>query len=210
LLYDQIYSALTLGGSKHTDPVSLRPEMHPYTIYIDGVSKAFAATGVRVGWTFGPDRVIQKMRAILSHVGAWAPKPEQIATAKLMQNEAEVDSIIAHHRAMITERVEALRKGFVALKSEGYPVDAIPAEGAMYLTVKIDLQGRTLPNGTTLGDAEDVTLFLIREAKLGLVPFYAFGASRQNAWFRISVGTLKMAEIPAIFENLRIALAFTR
>jgi aspartate aminotransferase len=210
LLYDQIYSALTLGGSKHTDPVSLRPEMRPYTIFIDGVSKAFAATGVRVGWTFGPDRVIQKMRAILSHVGAWAPKPEQIATAKLMQNEAEVDRIIAHHRAMITERVEALRQGFVALKSEGYPVDAIPAEGAMYLTVKIDLQGRTLPNGTVLGDAEDVTLFLIREAKLGLVPFYAFGASRQNAWFRISVGTLKMADIPAIFENLRAALAFTR
>ncbi|HEX2616680.1 MAG TPA: aminotransferase class I/II-fold pyridoxal phosphate-dependent enzyme, partial [Flavobacteriales bacterium] len=49
LLYDQIYAALTLNGSTHTDPVSLRPAMRPYTLYIDGASKAFAATGVRVG-----------------------------------------------------------------------------------------------------------------------------------------------------------------
>lgn len=209
LLYDQIYSALTLGNTTHTDPVSLRPEMRPYTIYIDGVSKAFAATGVRVGWAFGPERIIQKMRAILSHVGAWAPKPEQVATAKLLKNETEVDSIIAHHRAMITERVTALYEGFSALKAEGFPVDAIPAEGAMYLTVKIDLQGRTAPDGSVITDAEAVTLFLIREAKVGLVPFYAFGADRNHAWFRISVGTLQMSEIPFIFDNLRKALAFT-
>ncbi len=183
--------------------------MRPYTIYIDGVSKAFAATGVRVGWAFGPERIIQKMRAILSHVGAWAPKPEQVATAKLLKNETEVDSIIAHHRAMITERVTALYEGFSALKAEGFPVDAIPAEGAMYLTVKIDLQGRTAPDGSVITDAEAVTLFLIREAKVGLVPFYAFGADRNHAWFRISVGTLQMSEIPFIFDNLRKALAFT-
>lgn len=206
LLYDQIYSALTLGGTTHTDPVTLRPGMRPFTIYIDGVSKAFAATGVRVGWAFGPERIMQKMHSILGHVGAWAPKPEQIATARLLKQDAVVDGIITHHKAMISERVEALYAGFAAMKQEGFPVDAIPAEGAMYLTVKIDLQGRTLPDGTALKDAEDVTLFLIREAKLGLVPFYAFGASRQHPWFRASVGTLRMADIPGIFAGLRKAL----
>jgi aspartate aminotransferase len=210
LLYDQIYSALTLGGSKHCDPVSLRPAMRPYTIFIDGVSKAFAATGVRVGWAFGPDRVIQKMRAILSHVGAWAPKPEQVATARLLEQETVVDGIIDHHRAMITERVNALYDGFIALRDEGFPVNAIPAEGAMYLTVKIDLQGRTDASGAVLKDAEDVTLFLIREAKLGLVPFYAFGASRNDPWFRISVGTLRPEDVPGIFDNLRKALTSVR
>jgi aspartate aminotransferase len=209
LLYDQIYSALTLRGTKHIDPVSLRPEMRPYTVFVDGVSKAFAATGVRVGWTFGPERVVAKMRAILSHVGAWAPKPEQIATARLLQNEAETDRIIQHHREMVTERVDALHAGFSKMKSEGFPVDSIQAEGAMYLTVKIDLMGMTLPNGKVVGDAEDVTHFLLEEANLGLVPFYAFGALRSNPWFRISVGTLRPEQVPVIFDNLRKALAFT-
>ena len=54
--------------------------MKNYTIYIDGISKAFAATGVRVGWAFGPQKLMAKMKAILSHVGAWSPKAEQVAT----------------------------------------------------------------------------------------------------------------------------------
>lgn len=207
LLYDQIYAALMLNGHTHVDPVSLRPEMRSYTIYIDGVSKAFAATGVRVGWAFGPERIMQRMHSLLGHIGAWAPKPEQIATARLLKQDAVVDGIMAQHRAMITERVEALNAGFVAMRDDGFPVDAIPAEGAIYLTVKVDLQGKTLADGNTLNDAEDVTLFLIREARVGLVPFYAFGASRNHPWFRISVGTLRMEEVPMIFENLRKALA---
>lgn len=207
LLYDQIYSALTLGDTVHVDPVSLRPEMRPYTIFIDGVSKAFAATGVRVGWAFGPERIMQKMHSLLGHIGAWAPKPEQIATASLLKQVAVVDDIIAGHLVQISERVDALYAGFQALKADGFPVDAIPAEGAMYLTVKIDLQGRTLKDGTVLGDAEDVAMFLIRTANVGLVPFYAFGAQRNDPWCRISVGTLRMDEVPMIFANLRKALA---
>jgi len=207
LLYDQIYSALTLGDTVHVDPVSLRPEMRPYTIFIDGVSKAFAATGVRVGWAFGPERIMQKMHSLLGHIGAWAPKPEQIATARLLKQDAVVDAIIDGHLHMIAERVDALYTGFQALKAEGFPVYAIPAEGAMYLTVQFDLIGRTLPDGTVFNDAEDITLFLIREAMVGMVPFYAFGAPRNDPWFRISVGTLRMEDVPGIFENLRKALA---
>jgi len=210
LLYDQIYSALTLRGSKHVDPVSLRPEMRPYTIYIDGISKAFAATGVRVGWAFGPNKVIAKMRALLSHVGAWSPKPEQIATAKFLANKHAVSATILRHRDMIAERVDKLYNGFSALREIGFPVDVIQAEGAMYLTVKIDLIGRTTPDGEILKDAEDVTMYLIRAAKVGMVPFYAFGASRQNPWFRISVGTLKMEQISDVIDGMRIALSSFR
>jgi aspartate aminotransferase len=117
-----------------------------------------------------------------------------------------VDGIIAGHLAQISERVDALYAGFQAMKADGFPVDAIPAEGAMYLTVKIDLQGRTLKDGTVLGDAEEVAMFLIRTANVGLVPFYAFGADRNDPWCRISVGTLRMDEVPMIFQNLRKAL----
>ncbi len=207
LLYDQIYWALTLGKSKHYDPVSLRPEMREYTVYVDGISKAFAATGVRVGWAFGPTRVIAKMKALLSHVGAWSPKPEQIATAAFLQREDAVEATIQKHRDMISERVNKLFNGFSALREVGYPVDAIQAEGAMYLTVKIDLVGKTTSDGELLQDAQDVTMFLIKKAKVGIVPFYCFGASRQSPWFRISVGTLKTESISVVIENLREALS---
>lgn len=207
LLYDQIYSALTLGKTKHYDPVSLRPEMREYTIYVDGISKAFAATGVRVGWAFGPTKVIAKMKALLSHVGAWAPKPEQIATAAFLNRTEAVNATIQKHRDMISERVNKLFNGFSALREIGYPVDAIQAEGAMYLTVKIDLIGKTTNEGDLLKDAQDVTMFLIKNAGVGIVPFYCFGGSRLSPWFRISVGTLKTESISVVIDNLRAALS---
>ena len=86
LMYDQIYWALTYGDVKHYDPVSLRPEMRNYTVFVDGISKSLSATGVRVGWAMGPAFIIDKMKAILSHVGAWAPKAEQLATARYISN----------------------------------------------------------------------------------------------------------------------------
>ncbi len=208
LLYDQIYWTLTHGDTVHVDPVSIRPEMKEYTIYIDGISKAFAATGVRVGWTFGPNQVIQKMKALLSHIGAWAPKPEQIATARFLNNDSVVEQVIQKHRKMIFKRVEGLYKGFLDLKQEGLPVEAIRTEGAMYLTVKIDLIGRSSSEGKIFKDAEDVTMFLIKEAKIGIVPFYCFGASRQSPWFRISVGTLKTEDVPTVIENLQMTLNY--
>jgi aspartate aminotransferase len=180
--------------------------MRDYTVYVDGISKAFAATGVRVGWAFGPNRVMAKMRALLSHVGAWSPKPEQIATAAFLDHEEAVEATINKHRDMISERVSKLYNGFSALREVGFPVDAIEAEGAMYLTVKIDLIGKTTTDGQLLKDAEDVTMFLIKQAKVGIVPFYCFGASRQSPWFRISVGTLKTEDISQVMENLRAAL----
>src|SRR5204863_6118262 len=60
LLYDQIYWTLTYGQVQHYNPVSLRPEMKEFTIFIDGISKSFASTGVRVGWAMGPAHVASK------------------------------------------------------------------------------------------------------------------------------------------------------
>src|SRR5687768_2482716 len=65
LMYDQMYWQLTFGDIKHYDPVSLHPGMRDYTIYVDAISKVFAATGVRVGWSLGPASVLNKMKAIL-------------------------------------------------------------------------------------------------------------------------------------------------
>nr|HQU57141.1 aminotransferase class I/II-fold pyridoxal phosphate-dependent enzyme [Chitinophagaceae bacterium] len=90
LLYDQMYWQLTYGSIEHYDPVSIVPEMREYTIFIDAISKCFAATGVRVGWSMGPAHVIAKMRMILTHVGAWAPMAGQKAVARFLGNREAI------------------------------------------------------------------------------------------------------------------------
>jgi aspartate aminotransferase len=207
LLFDQIYWVLTYGETKHFDPVSLFPEMRDYTIYIDGISKAFAATGVRVGWAFGPQKVMDKMRAILSHVGAWSPKAEQVATANYLANKPEVDEYLNVFKKNIHKRLDAFYNGIIQLKDKGFQVDAIPPQAAIYLTVKFDLVGKTTKSGTKLESIADVTAYLLNNAHIAIVPFYAFGASTESPWYRLSVGTADYDEIPALFQLLENALA---
>ena len=206
LLFDQIYWQLTHGLTIHVDPVSLRPRMKNYTIYVDGISKAFAATGVRVGWAFGPQKIIDKMRAICSHIGAWAPKAEQIACANYLMNDSAVDKYLNDIKTKINQRLTAFHEGFSSLKSQGYRVSAIAPQAAMYLTIKISIQGSTTPDGIKLTTAEAVTKYLLNDAKIALVPFYAFGASKKSSWYRLSVGTAKMEDIPGFFSNLKASL----
>ena len=174
LMYDQIYWTLTYGKTQHYNPVSLNPKMKEYTIFIDGISKSFAATGVRVGWAFGPVDLISKMKAINGHLGAWAPMAEQKATANfLMQNDA-MDTYFAHFKAELEERLQKIYDGFQQLKKECFTVDAISPEAAMYLTVQINLRGKITQDGNLLENQKQVTAYILNEAKLAIVPFTAF------------------------------------
>ncbi|MET0393108.1 MAG: aminotransferase class I/II-fold pyridoxal phosphate-dependent enzyme [Chitinophagaceae bacterium] len=206
VMYDQMYWHLTYGDIKHYDPVSLRPAMRDYTIFIDAVSKVFAATGVRVGWSFGPATVISKMKAILTHLGAWAPMAEQKAIAKFLGNREAIAGYLSHFRSEIEERLQRIYEGFMQLKSEGLPVDAITPEAAIYLTISIDLVGKKTRDGNVLGNQSEVTAYILDEAKLAIVPFYAFGASRNSSWYRLSVGTCNKDHIGEMIEKLRSAL----
>ncbi len=206
VMYDQMYWHLTYGSIEHYNPVSLRPAMREYTIFIDAISKVFAATGVRVGWSFGPATVISKMKAILTHLGAWAPMAEQKATAHFLGKREAIQKYLTHFKAEIEDRLHKIYEGFTKLKKEGLPVDAITPEAAIYLTIKIDLSGRKTAEGIVLKDQGDVTAYVLNEAKLAVVPFYAFGANRNSPWYRLSVGTCKKEEINEMIDKLRQAL----
>ncbi|MBF9140352.1 pyridoxal phosphate-dependent aminotransferase [Hymenobacter properus] len=206
VLYDQIYWLLTFGQTKHYDPVSLRPELRDYVIYIDGTSKCFAATGVRVGYSFGPAFIIDKMKAILGHVGAWAPKAEQVATGKFLPQTAAVDEFLTSIKGRLQTSLQALFDGLKELQSQGYPVDAVVPAGAIYLTAQIDVLGRTAPDGTVLSTTKELTSYLISEAKLALVPFSAFGSAPTEPWFRASVGAETVDSIKAALPRLKAAL----
>lgn len=206
LMFDQMYWTLTFGNIEHYNPVSVRPEMKNYTIFIDGISKVFAATGVRVGWALGPEAVIGKMKAILSHVGAWAPMAEQKATANYLLQKEAIDRYLHHFKNEIQIRLSAIAEGFARLKADGFPVDVIAPQGAIYLTIKIDLVGKKKADGAVLAQQSDVTEYLLDAAKTAIVPFNAFGAGKNSAWYRLSVGTCRKEEIPDFLNKLRKAL----
>jgi aspartate aminotransferase len=207
VMFDQIYWVLTYGDTKHFDPVSLRPEMRDYTVFVDGVSKSLAATGVRVGWAFGPARVIDKMKSILSHIGAWAPKAEQLATAIYLDNDKAVDSYLNSFKGELLDRLNGFYDVFTRLKKEGFAVDAISPQAAIYLTVQLNLTGYTTVDGKKLNSTSEVTAYILSEAKIALVPFSAFGSSVNSSWYRLSVGTSKISDIEAVYEKLKSALS---
>lgn len=205
LMYDQIYSNLTFGA-EHVDPVSLFPEMKEYTVYIDGISKCLAATGVRVGWGFGPAHIIDKMKALLTHVGAWAPKPEQEATAKFYENPENVNVFVEDFKAKLEDSLKVLHGGIQDLKAKGLTVDSIEPMGALYLTIKLDYIGKTKPDGSVIENSSDLVFYLINEAGVALVPFSAFGEEKSEPWFRASVGGLAIDEIKVMLPKLENAL----
>jgi len=206
IMYDQIYSVLTFGDTIHYDPVSLYPELKDYTIYVDGISKCFAATGLRVGWAMGPSNVISKMKAILSHVGAWAPLPEQKATARYLVQKGAIEQYMKKFRSEVYDRCMRIFDGFMILKAEGFAVDAIAPQAALYLSIKIDIAGRKTAEGNTLNDQADVTAYILNKAKLAVVPFDVFGTSA-SPWYRLSVGTCRKEEIGEMIGKMREALS---
>jgi aspartate aminotransferase len=207
MLYDQIYSQLTFGSHKHYDPVNLRPELKNYVVYIDGASKCFAATGVRVGWGFGPADIISNMKAIVGHMGAWSPKAEQVAMAKFLKDTANVTTYLTQLKGNIQKSLQTLYNGFVALKAEGFSVDAVEPMGAIYLTVKIDYTGKTTPDGDLIKDSADMNFYLIKEAGCALVPFSAFGSDEGLNWFRVSVGASTLRDIEDVLPRIKAALS---
>lgn len=200
LLWDQVYWMLTFGEeNRHWTPPQVVPESAAYTIFVDGISKAFAATGLRVGWTVAPPAVTARMRDIIGHVGAWAPKAEQLAVAAFLRQK---DEIAAFHDGMIRElrlRLDALYEGLMSMRREGLPVHAIAPQGAIYLSAQFDLVDR-------FGTNEAIRKFLLEEAGFAVVPFQAFGLKREDGWFRLSAGAVSLSDIEGGLARVRAAL----
>ena len=205
VMYDQIYWMLQFGSCKHVTPVEVVPEMAAYTIFVDGISKGLAGTGLRVGWAVAPPHLAGPMKDILGFVGAWAPHPLQVATAKVLD---DIEGLRAYHGTMLREietRLQALYQGFSAMAEAGLPVEAVPPQGAIYLSVRFDLRGKTI-GGTTFTGNEMIRRYLLEQAGCAVVPFQAFGLQEETGWMRLSVGAVSLAQIEAMLPRVRAAL----
>jgi aspartate aminotransferase len=206
VMYDQVYWMLTTGADKHVDPISLREAMRPYTIYVDGISKCFASTGIRVGWAVGPADIIKPMNDVIGHVGAWAPRAEQVATAHVLENDAAVTRYMEKMCQSVAVRLEAVSRGLSALRDDGLPVECVRPQGAMYVSARFALHGMLTPDGETIRTDDDVRKYLLNAAGLGAVPFFAFGTKGDRGWFRLSVGVISVEQIEALIPRLRSAI----
>ncbi len=205
LMYDHIYWMLSFGV-EHVTPCALVPEMAKYTIFIDGMSKSFAATGLRVGWALGPTDVIAKMNTLLMHMGGWAPKPEQTASAQMLDDDQAIVTYHATLKPALLRRLKALHQGFQKLKAEGHAVDSIEATGAIYVSARVHPFGKKAKSGGEIRTNEDVRRFLLDEAGLGVIPFQAFGVPGDTGWMRLSVGSVSEAQIESGLRRLGTAL----
>ena len=201
MIYDQIYWMLTFGDTQHVDPLRVHPGMADYVVYIDGISKAFAATGLRVGWSIGPARVIEAMNKVIGHVGAWAPKPEQVATAHLLRDSKAVDDYLAFIRNAAETRLTLLHEGFAALGKKGLPVRSLQPQGAIYLSAEFALRGWR-DGDKVLQTSDDVRKWLLDEVGMAIVPFDAFGTHEAHDWYRLSVGAISVPDIQALLVRL--------
>jgi len=141
----------------------------------------------------------------LSHIGAWAPMAEQKAVAGYLTQTENIQQYLTHYKKELEKRLQHIHEGFISLKNKGYKVDAVAPQAAIYLTIKIDLAGQTL-GGQKLNNQSDVTSYILSEAKLAVVPFYAFGADKDSPWYRLSVGTSKIEDIDEMFRKLEDSL----
>ncbi|MCB9759790.1 MAG: aminotransferase class I/II-fold pyridoxal phosphate-dependent enzyme [Alphaproteobacteria bacterium] len=206
LIYDMVYWLLTYGDATHADPVALVPEIAPHVIYIDAISKWLAATGLRVGWGVVPAYLQPKFKALIGHMGSWAPRPEQMATAWLLRETRVLDGFLDELRGDVRARLELIHRSFSRMTDEGLPVEAIEPQGAIYLSIRVNLIGRSLPDGTPITTNEQIRNYLLTESRVAVVPFQAFGLEDETGWFRMSVGAVALDELSDALDRLEVAV----
>ena len=186
ILSDEIYDKLVYDGTCHVSPLTLdlpdreRAALRERTILFNGVSKAYAMTGWRIGYAVGPEAVIDAMERIQSHETANPNTLAQVAAlAALSGDQAVVES----NRRQFDARRRLMCDAVAAIP--GW-VNREP-KGAFYVFPNVAaLYGRQTPAGVTLTGSMDLAMQLLDEAHVATVPGVVFG---DDAFLRLSYAT---------------------
>ena len=166
IVSDEIYEKLVYDGAKHYAIAALKPEFKDIVVIINGVSKAYAMTGWRLGYSVGPEYIIAAAGRLQGHITSNTNSITQKATiAALLQDDGSIEKM----------RVEfEKRKKFIfdELNKVAHVTTTSP-QGAFYIMANVDYY---LQNNSK-GISTDVELcsFLLEESKIAIVPGSAFG-----------------------------------
>lgn len=192
VMSDEIYEKLVYEGSEFRSFATFGDDVAQRTIIVNGVSKAYAMTGWRIGWTLAPEELTAAMTKLQSQETSNPCSVSQYAAIAALNGPqecvAEMLAEFARRRTYVLERVGALPD--VSLAEPG---------GAFYVFFDVSKHfNRPLPGGTSVDNASDFCTVLLEQAHVALVTGDAFGTP---GYVRLSFAT-NIETIEAGFDAL--------
>lgn len=179
VISDELYEKLIYNGLKHISIASLNEDIKKITITINGMAKAFAMTGWRIGYTAADENIIKIMSNIQSHTTS---NPNSIAQYASVEGlNGNQDSIV-----VMKEEFNKRRKVMANLISSIRDVSCIVPKGTFYMLLNVSqLYGKKI-EGMQINSSIDFANLLLEKCKVAVVPGVAFG---DDKYVRLSYAT---------------------
>ncbi len=177
------------------------PQLADRTMIVDGVSKAYAMTGWRLGWLVGPPDLMETASALQSHLTSHPSSITQRAAQFALESNLAVEEEVDQMVGIFRQRRDAIVAGLTAIDG----VECAEPEGAFYVFPDVrGLFGRPLgSNGRVVNTSNELAAYLLDEALVAVVPGEAFGTP---GFVRLSYA-LGMDQLKEGVERMQKALA---
>ncbi|MDR6100463.1 aspartate aminotransferase [Agrobacterium larrymoorei] len=197
LMSDEIYEHIVYDEFPFVTPIAVEPAIRSRCLIVNGVSKAYAMTGWRIGYGAGPASLISAMAVVQSQSTSNPTSISQAATVEALNGpQHEVVARAADFR----ERRDFVVAALNAIEG----IECRVPEGAFYTFASCGcLIGATAPSGDVIGSDRDFCDYLLQTGYVATVPGAAFGLS---PYFRISYAT-SMAELEEAMNRIAAACA---
>ena len=180
IMTDDMYEHLVFDDFEFVTPAQIEPKLYDRTLTCNGVSKAYAMTGWRIGYAAGPEPIIKAMRKVQSQSTS---NPSSIGQWAALEALNGPQDFLQDNRALFQRRRDLVVAKLNAIEGISCPVP----EGAFYVYPSIaGLIGKSTPNGTKIETDEDFALALLEDQGVAVVFGAAFGLSPN---FRVSYAT---------------------
>jgi aspartate aminotransferase len=180
ILTDDMYEHLVYGGFQFSSIAQVEPRLYERTLTMNGVSKAYAMTGWRIGYCAGPEPLIKAMAKLQSQSASSASSVSQWASVEALNGTQD---FIPKFQKIFEERRDLV----VSMLNQAHGIECPKPEGAFYVYPSVKkLIGKTAPSGKTIANDEDFAAELLEAEGVAVVHGAAFGLS---PFFRISYAT---------------------
>jgi len=197
LLVDDMYEHIVYDGFNFVTPAQLEPRLKERTLTVNGVSKAYAMTGWRIGYAGGPRELIKAMAVVQSQATSCPSSVSQAASVAALTGPQE---FLKERRQSFQRRRDLVINGLNAIEG----LDCRVPEGAFYtFSGCAGMLGRVTPAGKRIETDADFCAYLLEDAHVAVVPGSAFGLS---PFFRISYATSE-AELKEALTRIAAACA---
>ncbi len=195
VISDELYEEIIYDGNVHYSIASFGEDIKNLTIMVNGVSKAYAMTGWRIGYGVGPEEVIKAMSKLQGQSTSNPTSISQKAVIEALNGPQDtIEMMVAEfdkRRRYIVDRVNAIPG-----------ISCLLPKGAFYVFPNIaELKGRKY-KGETITNSSRISDFLLEEARIATVPGVGFGA---DDYIRISYAT-SMSNIEKGLDRMQEAL----